>query len=288
LQPWQPQERRLWFTIPDTLKERSILAHTHVDGLSGEASIRALEDKSGLVDDQFHCMNEISIDKAKAATENGNIADTETFAASGGAALMKNLMALVQAEQVDLLIKARALRAEIDKIPLGSAQLIPVAPAPTTGTDPSAKVEASAAKPTSLPAAQTKITPIDSAASQTPKEAIDAAIRSGVQACQTALASCDENDYGAVFEPMGALLDRLPDLVRELSTLDAERELYLGQVSEASELVGLLSYENTQSAAQEAADIVRQITNDLFDWQRRKIDNDTRNVTNFEQTSAAG
>jgi len=134
-----------------------------------------------------------------------------------------------------LLDQAREVRAEIDKIPLGSNQPVPVAPL--------------------APA------PVAS-----PEDSLKASLLADTRRCQSAVGQCTAKDFTAVFDAMNDLLSNLSKAVRGDVKFAREQDLIVAQVAEAAELVGLLSYENNEKASKEAADTVRQITLDI--WSR--------------------
>ena len=260
--PWGPQERRLWFTVPDTLKERSILALTNAENLTSAAASNALAEKLEFVTGEFSVNAKISVDDAKASVRAGNIDDAIQFASSGGQAILKDVMALVQDGQAGLMTEARALRGEIDKIPLGEAM-----PAPET------------------PLAKLATAPAKEAPKQTPHEQALHVILDGAKKCRASLEACSENDYGPLFDALNTCLAEITKFMGGDLALDRDHDLMVRQVSEASELIGLLTYENNEKAAFEATDALRQISTDI--WQRlpRISEPSTRNISDSERMS---
>lgn len=257
--PWQPKERRLWFTVPDSLKKRSILALTGAERLTDDASRLALEEKREFVSDEFHFFSTISADVAKSATKSGTVTDAAKFAESGGENLLKQVMSLLQSDQKDLLEQARAVRAEIDLIPLGGDQPVPVAPlAETLEPTPS-----------------------------TPEDTLKASLLADSRRCVSAVGQCKANDFGPLFEEMNELLSNLSKAVRADVTFDRDQDLMVKQVDEAAELVGLLSYENNSKASQEAADTVRQISLDVLSRLSGENNASTRIVSDSSELSKA-
>jgi len=251
--PWQPKERRLWFTVPDTLKDRSILALTGAENVADDDARAALNEKRAFVAEDFLHHTPIFIDAAKDARSGGKVTDPAQYASSGGEALLNQIVELVQAKDAGLLEEARALRVELDKIPLGGSE-----PAPTVPLAP--------------------IAPVDQ---------ITAFVLEKATECKAAVAECKNNDYAPVFEPMTDLLTGIQKAVSGDLKLDRDQALMVTQATEATELVGLLSYENNDKAAQEAADITFQIVTDL--WSRLPNDAaaDTPDIAEIEKFSAA-
>ncbi len=235
--PWQPKERRLWFTVPDTLKERSILALTGAENVIDDAARMTLNEKRAFVEDDFRHLLPIFIEAAKSAFVGGKPTDAAQFKSSGGEALYTKLMSLVQDGQSEVIAEAKNLRLELDKIPLGSSQPAPSAPLSTAST---------------------------STQSSSPTEAMKALILTGANRCRAAVAECTNQDFAPVFEPMTELLANIQTALHDEVTLDRDNSLLLAQISEATELTGLLRYENNGKAAQEAADITLQIVSDIW------------------------
>lgn len=256
---WHPRERRLWFTVPDTLKERSILALTNAENLTDPVVRTVYEEKRAFVSDEFCHLSPIFIDDAKSASSNGSVTDAAKFKSSGGETLLKQIMSVVQSQQTDLLEEARALRVELDKIPLGSAQPVPSSPLPF-------------AAPAS---------PKDAAATE---DRVKKMILDGATACKTALDECASNDFTPVFDPMSDLLSGIQKAIRDEVSLERDHTEMIAQADEASELVGLLSYENNAKAAEEAALIILQIVNDVWSRLPGNVVADTQE---FERLSAA-
>lgn len=265
--PWQPAERRLWFTVPDSLKQRSILALTGAEKLREPEAQNHFEEKCALVSDEFRYLSTISVDLAKAAAPGGAIVDAQSFASSGGQALLKQLMAMVQASQADVLASARQLRSELDKIPLGSVQPVPEQPAVAAAPSPK-----SVASELSAP---------------TPAARLRTFIQGGIKTCQTSLTASNGTDFTTLFEDVNDLIAGLIALSKDGVKLAQDHDLVIAQLREASELVGLLSYENTDRAALEAVEIAAQVTADC--WHRIQAnDADTQNLTEYTEWSAAG
>lgn len=260
--PWQPKERRLWFTIPDTLKEHSVLALAGAENVTTDEAREALNEKRAFVAEDFCHHTPIFVDAAMAAFPKGKVADPTQFASSGGEALFKQITALVEANQAGLLDDARALRVELDKIPLGGSDPVPLAP---------------------LPAA----TPAASGKASTPADELKTLLLGKANLCKAAVGDCTSTDYAPVFEPMTELLGGIQNAMRDDLTLSRDQALMVTQVDEACELVGLLSYENNEKAAQEAADTVRQIVSDV--WARLPNDaaDNAPNSAEIEKFSAA-
>jgi len=103
-------------------------------------------------------------------------------------------------------------------------------------------------------------------ASVSPEAKLKTQLLSHANSCKAGIAECANNDFAAVFEPMGELLSDVQKALSDGLTLVRDQALMVTQVTEAAELIGLLSYENNDKAAQEAADITKQIVTDL--WSR--------------------
>jgi len=261
---WTPQERRLWFTVPDTLKERSVLALTNAEQLTTDEAVASLEQKLEFVSGEFHTSAKVNVDQAKASVRSGGVIDADQFASSGGQALLKHIMALVQIGQVDLMVQAKALRAEIDTIPIGAPQEAPA-----------------------LPLSETLPTPTPAAAELSPQDQAKKILLDGAKRCQSALSDCKPDNYSPMFDPLTDLLSTLSKTMKDGLTLDRDHKLMAKQIEEASALVGLLSYENNEKAAQEAAEILRQITLDF--WLRMPSNSvgNTRNISEIDKVSAS-
>ena len=257
--PWQPSERRVWFTIPDELKSRSILAMTGADKVSGAEAQKANKEKRDVIVDEFSAISPINLDTAKQATRDGVIVDQAGFIESGAQEILTRVLALIEAEQGTVIAEARALRAEIDEIPIGDVAAMPPMPTVELPKD------------------------ID----QSPRAAIQRILLGGLTKCQAAVEEDGANDFTAVFEAMNALLtDSLKGTQENLKD-DPECELIAAQIAEASELVGLLSYENNKTAAQEAADILRQIVTEMWRRVESSEEDGSRNLTLYPQLSEA-
>ena len=87
---------------------------------------------------------------------------------------------------------------------------------------------------------------------------------------------------------MKALLSALSEQVNGTVTLDRDHALMVSQVAEASEMVSLLSYENNEKAAKEAAEVLRQIATDVWSRLPAVSASDTRNLLDSKQVSASG
>ncbi len=278
---WQPKERRLWFTVPDTLKENSILALTGAENVTDDATRTTLNEKRAFIEEDFCHLTPIFIDAAKTASSNGKVTDAAQFKSSGGEALLKQITSIVQRSQTELLEEARALRIELDKIPLGGAQPVPTEPlaavAPIAATTPSAPEAAPEVEDTPI---------VDAAPDVSPEEALKTVVLAKTNLCRTAVEECTKNDFAPVFEPISDLLSDIQSAIQGDLTLDRDQALMKTQVEEAAELVGLLSYENNDKAAQEAADITRQIVTDI--WARLPSNAaDATNTADSKKLSAA-
>ncbi len=261
---WIPQERRLWFTVPDTLKERSILALTNAERLTTDASNEALAKKLEFVTGEFKISTKIAVDEAKSAVQGGKVANPERFSGSGGQAILNDVMSLVQAGQQGLIEEARVLRAEIDIIPIGEVEVVPVAPLTA---------------PTSAAPAQTE--------AATPRARTLNLLVEGNKRCKAALASCDTGNFEPLFEQVERLLTELKTAFDGTVELARDGDLMAAQLAEGSEVIGLLAYEKDESAALQAAEIIKQITMDT--WMRLPPENadDTRNILDSAKVSAS-
>ena len=220
--PWQPKERRLWFTVPDDLKSLSILALTETEGQAEDAATKAARDeKIEFTEGEFAHTVSVQYD------DDGFAKDVS--------ALIGALAALVDEP---VLIDARALRSELDKIPIGTA-------APVAGPAPA-------------------LTPM-------PQETTDPApdlrtlISRNASACIEAVDGSTSADRGALFDAMNTLLSQVSDALKGTESLSRDHEAMALQVGEANDLVSLLSYEGTALAVQEAADLVCQIATEILD-----------------------
>jgi hypothetical protein len=269
--PWVPQERRFWFTVPDTLKERSILALTNAENLTDDAAKDALSQKLEYVTNEFSTSAKLFVDAAKTAVHGGTVRDPENFASSGGQDILKEVMALVQNGQSKIMNQARALRAELDTIPIGDTQPVPAEP-----LTPLASSTSAAPAPT----------PAEAAA--TPTEQAHRVLVDGTKQCQSSVEASNSGDFSPVFDTMKALLSALSEQVNGAVTLDRDHALMVSQIAEASEMVSLLSYENNEKAAKEAAEVLRQIATDVWSRLPAASPSDTRNLLDSKQVSASG
>ena len=104
---WSPNERRLWFTVPDDLKTRAILALTGAKRLEDDAGAReAHEEKLEFVAEDF-----TQILPVTGSTQEST------------AALVAAICTLTDGSVLD---EARALRTEISTIPIGTDQVVPL------------------------------------------------------------------------------------------------------------------------------------------------------------------
>jgi len=266
--PWVPQERRLWFTVPDTLKERSILALTGVERLTTDAANDALAEKLEFISGEFNTSAKLFVDEANTAVHDGKVKDPERFASSGGHDILNLVLKLVQMGQSEILTQARALRAEIDTIPIGDMSAAPAEPLAALATsEPSA------------PVAET---------TETPHERAVRTLVESTKQCKAKQAESAEGDYSALFEQITAFLGDLSAQMGGDLALERDQELMESQIAEASELVGLLTYENNEKAAFEAADIFKQIVNDVWMRLPPASASGTRNLLDSKQVSANG
>ncbi len=262
---WSPQERRLWFTVPDTLKEHSVLALTNAELLTTDEATTALEQKLEFVSGEFHTSAKVNVEQAKTTVHSGTVLDNDQFVSSGAMSLMKHVIALVQIGQGDLLAQAKAVRAEIDTIPIGALQDAPSVPLSAAG--PTLAV---AAKP---------------ASQLSPEAHAKNIILNGAKRCQAAVKNCEPNNYSPMFDPLNEVLSSLSKVIANDLNLTRDHDLMKRQITEASELIGLLSYENNENAANEATDIFRQITMDTWLRLPSKSVSGTRNLTEIEKVS---
>ena len=288
--PWQPRERRLWFTVPDPLKERSILALTGAENVSDDAARTALNEKRAFVADEFYHHTPIFVDAAKGAYVKGKVTDEAQFASSGGETLFNQITGLVQAKQSVLLEEARALRTELDKIPLGGAEPAPVVPlseaAPTVTAEPATPVVATPPSATT-PAAEEEVVEEVVQETASPVDQLEALVLQHANLCKAGIAECTKTDYAPIFEPMTDLLSGIQKAIRGDLKLSRDHSTMVTQVEEASELVGLLSYENNEKAAQEAADVTRQIVTDIWSRLPNSAADTEPTTTEIEKFSAA-
>ena len=260
--PWQPRERRLWFTVPDSLKERSILVLTGAENVADDSARAALNEKRAFVVDDFRHHTPIFIDAAKAAFVDGKVTDQPQFASSGGEAILKQITDLVQAKQAGVLEDARALRTELDKIPLGSSDQVPAEPLPA-------------------------VSPSVADKSASPADRLKEIILRKANLCKAGVEECTTSDYAPVFEPMTDLLSGIQKAMHDDVALTRDHALMATQVDEAAELVGLLSYENNDKAAQEAADVTQQIVADIWSRLPANAADNAPNTAEIEKFSAA-
>ena len=213
---WSPNERRLWFTVPDDLKSRAMLVLTGAERLEDDADAReAHEEKLEFVAEDF-----------------AEVLPVLGTSQESAAALVEAICARTDGP---VLKKARVLREEISTIPIGTDQVVPMPePAPTRrkSTDPATEMRA--------------------------------AVAVAARDCAAA-AEMDGEGYAPVFGAMAALLDALRTPLSDGLRLDRDHDALCVQLTEASDLVVLLGYEETPEAAQEAAALVRQIATDILD-----------------------
>ncbi len=260
-QPWSPQERRLWFTVPDTLKERSILALTHTGQDETKETQETLRKKLEIVSGEFHTSAKMHVADAKAAVRSGKVIDRERFKSSGGYGLIQHALALVQISQKKLVDDAKALREELDQIPLGTVQGTPLQPLPDI-----------LQKPVTASPDLTEKTPSDSAEpsvsvkDQTPAETIKIILRDGAQACREALSDSTgtRKDFSTIFGHADKMLSSLKATLSEADILDRDHVKIRTQITDIAELISLLSYENDENAARDAAAILHQISSDIL------------------------
>ncbi len=222
---WHPNERRLWFTVPDDLKARSILTLTHAQNLADDDSARTTcDEKREIVADDF-----AHIVTSEAADDISDLLDT--------------LLKVMEGAETALLDNARTLRDELSAIPLGSIHATPIPiPAPT-------------------PAPSTQ----EADASSDPAASLRTTLARDARACIAATESMTNSDSAAVFEAMATLLSGLSKTLKGGLTLHRDHEALMAEISEADDLIGLLSYEGGALAVQEAADLLRQIAVDVLD-----------------------
>lgn len=241
--PWQPRERRLWFTVPDDLKSLSVLALTGSEALAEDAGTKAAYDeKCEITDGEF--AHTVSVRY-----------DSDGFA-SDVSALIETLAAMLDEP---VLVEARSLRSEIDKIPIGAAVPAP-GPAPVL-------------------------------AAPTPEGTADAEpdlrslIARNASACIDAVAGSTPDNRGALFDAMTTLLSRTGDALKGGVSLSRDHDALAAQVSEANDLVNLLSYEGTALAVQEAADLVCQIAADVLDRLPLAAEDEQSDITILQKAS---
>lgn len=223
--PWQPRERRLWFTVPDDLKSHSILAMTFTGKQADDMDSKAaIEDKREITNGEFAHTVTIRYD--------------EDVFAKDVLGLMDVIAAMVDEP---VLAAARTLRSEIDTIPIGTITSAPsLPPVPT---------------PPSQDVIDTDPAPDD----------IRLMISRNANACIEAVARSTPDDRAVLFEAMTTLLSQTGDALKDGVKLSRDHDALGIQVSEANDLVSLLSYEGTALAVQEAADLVCQIAIDVLD-----------------------
>lgn len=238
--PWQPRERRLWFTVPDDIKERSILALTAAEHVAHDDEAReAYEAKCEFTAEEFAYHIPLAVGAMIDAAPKGAIRDQDRFKAVGGTLFLDTLVELTDGT---LLEDAQALRVELDAIPIGTVQ-----------TPPSLDVEAAAST----------VEPESSEAD--PADTMRAKIISNARACIDTLKTGGDTDTAPLFDAMSTLLADMTASLRGDVQMARDHEALLGQLNEAGDLVSLLGYEGTASAAQEAVDLLRQITMDVID-----------------------
>ena len=237
--PWQPHERRLWFTVPDDIKTRSILAFTGLENVPEEVSKRYdLEATREIVADEFYSVMSVATDHG----DGPRPISAERLKASGGEALISILHKLMIVSRRDALSAARALRTELDSIPLGSA----AAPPPVDLAPDAAASEASS---------------VDDARGKLQSLLVDHA-----RTCIEFAEGCSNDELSALFDAMNAMMADMTALLAKGLRLGRDHELMTAQCREAADLVTLLGYEGDRMAAQEAADLVKQIALDV--WSR--------------------
>lgn len=235
-QPWQPRERRLWFTVPDDLKSLSILAMSESEAQADTDDARtARDDKIEITKDEFAHTVTVSYDAQ------GKAQDVT--------ALIAALAALVDEP---ILAEARALRTELDAIPIGGAVAATAGPAPALPPARQAAPSPDAVTATAPPAAPS------------PADMRLLLIRHA-SACMEAVENTTAADRGDVFDAMSALLTGAATALKGDVTLSRDHGPIAAQLDEANDLVNLLGYEGTALAVQEAADLVCQIATDILD-----------------------
>lgn len=238
--PWSAQERRFWFTIPEELKRRSILAVCCDEPLDSTASQGAVDVTRDVAGHEVTVLSGICVADAKAAAPKGRVVDDEAFAASGGRALLGSLMGLVKQDQDELLSGTRDLLDELNKIPLGRTQAPPPMPAPA---------------------------PVEKA----PDDPLRALIVNSANRCESALKLCSD-DFAPMFAEIASALEDYARFAASSARRFADPDALAARIDEALELAMLLGHENTESAARDAVDLLAQISDDLLTHDRSRTD----------------
>lgn len=123
---WSPNERRLWFIVPDDMKARSLLVLTGSERLEGNAEAQeARAEKEEFAADDFTRIVPVLTDQAES--------------------VVVLIDALCTMTNGTLLDRARVLRKEISTIPIGTDQIVPLPeppPTPIETIDPAASLRA--------------------------------------------------------------------------------------------------------------------------------------------------
>jgi hypothetical protein len=278
--PWSGNEARLWDNVSDRLKDRSVLALTGADLVATDQDRVIFDRKCDAAAADFQSMVSISVPAARAAAPNGAVVDGASFSASGGQNLLKEILGMAKDHEVDLMAEARTLLAELSSLQEEDAKRKKIAKSQAVESD----LMSLLSEDDNEEAFEFLLDPPNHAD-------VRAALEKNVVACKAALDQATENGYAPLFEAMVELLDTLRGHLRAGLKLTAEHHQVATQLDEAEELVGLLSYECDEKSAAEAADIVRQVSTDL--WTRLPSDHSfeivkdhdelTSNVSNSEQ-----
>lgn len=248
--PWQGQERRFWFTVPDPLKTNSILALTGAERVIGSAVGAVVAETRAATEDDFATCISIAIDAARASAPDGAEPDAALHETSGGAALAEALAGLLSRAGESVVAEARALRADLDEVPLGQTQPVPIAPAPT-GESPAA--------PPAGELAGILLT----------------AAQAGLDAAE---------EPADLFAAVSTALAEIREWLGDATVDEARRALLMQDVREAEESAVLLAYEADSRAAGDAADLLRQIALDV--WEAAETGNSDVHTPNFTEIGA--
>ena len=108
-QVFGPEERELWSTVPDALKDHSFLVLTKADAVAAPGGLQTrISELQDVVAEEFHSLFPLATLQAIAASQQEGAVDQSVFNASGGAALIAAILRQV----------ALGRRADIDSVVL--------------------------------------------------------------------------------------------------------------------------------------------------------------------------
>ncbi len=275
--PWSADELRLWKSIPERQKERSILILTGADFVITDQENQIFEEKCATACEYFDAMVSISVDTARLSAPDGSVIDVDGFAASGGGTLLKTLIAKTSEHEASLIAQAQYLLGELDTIQETEAKRKQTADIRASaseferllldddGEDEGAYEDGGGPAPEQEGGSDRFI--------HAPSVSeVKTTLLSHIQACKDVIDHVGVEGYAPLFEEMLKSLNTLNNYMKSGLKLTSEHHQVAIQIREAEELIGLLGYESDERSAQDAADIVKQMTIDF--WRRLPIEDE--------------